>query len=85
MKIKRLIDYNLCLGCGLCQSIYPSKCEILLDKDGFYKPVFRENLTYVLPFKSEEISTAAHGAIYFIYVKAGPRIVTFAIKRHLEV
>ena len=46
MKIKRLIDYNLCLGCGLCQSIYPSKCEILLDKDGFYKPVFRENLTY---------------------------------------
>lgn len=35
--IKEIIKNNLCLGCGLCQSI-DDKCKMEMTEDGFYKP-----------------------------------------------
>ena len=34
-KIKR---YELCLGCGMCESVLSDKCKMKLNKKGFYEP-----------------------------------------------
>lgn len=44
MKIKQVIDNKLCLGCGLCQSLYPNKCTMEIGSNGFYYPKFNEKL-----------------------------------------
>lgn len=42
-KIQKIIDLDLCLGCGLCEAIAgKNKCEMKLQKSGFYLPVFKQ-------------------------------------------
>lgn len=37
--IKKVIENNLCVGCGLCESMI-SDCKLKLNKEGFFKPEF---------------------------------------------
>lgn len=43
-KIERVIHNNICLGCGMCEAIYPQKCKMEIDSKGFYIPIFHEKL-----------------------------------------
>lgn len=46
IMLKKIINYNLCIGCGLCESILgQQKCTMKLDANGFYTPVVRGGLT----------------------------------------
>jgi coenzyme F420 hydrogenase subunit beta len=42
-KIKKVIDNNLCLGCGLCESLI-SDCELKINKKGFFEPKFLNSI-----------------------------------------
>lgn len=43
--IKKLKKYNLCIGCGLCQSVLGSgKCKVRLNSAGFYEPIVESEL-----------------------------------------
>ena len=44
-KISKITKNNLCLGCGLCESVYKEKCRMYLSEKGFYQPGFTEPLT----------------------------------------
>jgi len=46
-KIQKIVDLELCLGCGLCETIASSaKCQMKLNENtGFYEPYFKEKLT----------------------------------------
>lgn len=41
MKIAKVLKNDLCLGCGLCESIYPDICKMEINKQGFYYPSFK--------------------------------------------
>lgn len=44
--IKKIIEDNLCAGCGLCESKFgKEKVRISFNKEGFLRPVFSERLT----------------------------------------
>jgi len=44
--LKTVERYNLCAGCGLCQSLFGSdRVEIHLDKDGFLRPLVYDSLS----------------------------------------
>lgn len=45
MKIEKIINNHLCLGCGLCASLYPTKCKMSMDNQGFYYPNLSNKLT----------------------------------------
>lgn len=45
MMIDRIIKYELCLGCGMCESLLVNKCEMKLNNKGFYIPVPTQKLT----------------------------------------
>lgn len=38
--IDKIKKNHLCLGCGLCETIYKDNCKMYLTKEGFYEPVF---------------------------------------------
>lgn len=38
--INRILRYDLCLGCGLCEALESQNCQMILDAKGFYKPTF---------------------------------------------
>jgi coenzyme F420 hydrogenase subunit beta len=43
--ISKILNNNLCAGCGLCQSIYGvDKISVELDSIGFYRPIIKQNL-----------------------------------------
>ena len=43
--LKKIKQYNLCLGCGLCEEIgKASGVKMALDKKGFYEPLYTQNL-----------------------------------------
>ena len=44
-KINSIIKNNLCLGCGLCESIFIDNCEMKVNSEGFYIPEFIIPLT----------------------------------------
>ena len=44
-KVKKIIDSQLCLGCGMCQSILSAKCQMKINPEGFYFPEFKDTLT----------------------------------------
>lgn len=48
-SVKKIIDNDLCLGCGICESIAPKKCTMEINEKGFYTPRFNSSLS-----KSEE-------------------------------
>ena len=44
--LKKIKQYNLCLGCGLCEEIgKASGIKMALDKKGFYEPLYTQNLS----------------------------------------
>jgi coenzyme F420 hydrogenase subunit beta len=44
--INRIKKYDLCLGCGLCESVLGNKkCELILNEKGFYVPTMYSQLT----------------------------------------
>ena len=44
--LKKIKQYNLCLGCGLCEEIgKASGIKMSLDKKGFYEPLYTQNLS----------------------------------------
>ena len=44
--IDKIIKNNLCLGCGLCSTLLGiDKCEMALNKKGFYEPIVKQNLS----------------------------------------
>jgi len=44
--ISRILNNNLCAGCGLCQSIYgENKVSVKLNPDGFYRPEVIQKLS----------------------------------------
>jgi coenzyme F420 hydrogenase subunit beta len=43
--LSKILNNNLCAGCGLCQSIYGvDKISVELDSLGFYRPIIKQNL-----------------------------------------
>lgn len=50
-SVKKIVNNNLCLGCGICESIAPKKCKMVVNEQGFYLPKFNSNLS-----RSEEKS-----------------------------
>ena len=42
-KIKKVIQNNLCIGCGLCESLIKD-CSMELNDSGFYEPKFKESI-----------------------------------------
>lgn len=45
MKVEKIKNTGLCLGCGLCKSLLQEKCEMKIDGEGFYKPFFLSKLS----------------------------------------
>ncbi|WP_372774339.1 Coenzyme F420 hydrogenase/dehydrogenase, beta subunit C-terminal domain [Mangrovibacterium sp.] len=44
-KIEKIIKADLCLGCGLCESISTSSnCSMVLEPNGFYRPDFKKEI-----------------------------------------
>lgn len=44
--VSKIIKNDLCLGCGLCESLFEqNKCHMELNGRGFYVPCIREKLT----------------------------------------
>lgn len=44
--INKIVNNNLCLGCGLCASILgEKKCKMNLTENGFYEPILKEITT----------------------------------------
>lgn len=43
--INSVIKYNLCAGCGLCESIAKNKICVGLNKSGYYSPLVSESLS----------------------------------------
>lgn len=44
-RIHKIIDYGLCLGCGLCEAITGrNKCVMVISPEGFYRPHFKTEL-----------------------------------------
>jgi coenzyme F420 hydrogenase subunit beta len=44
--IDRIKKFDLCIGCGLCESIIgKQKCELALNDKGFYEPIVTSRLT----------------------------------------
>jgi len=44
-KIDDIINSNLCLGCGLCETIVgKARCEMKISSEGFYRPSFKSKL-----------------------------------------
>lgn len=44
-KISKIIKSNLCLGCGLCETVNKDNCRMQLTKEGVYRPHFVKPLT----------------------------------------
>ncbi len=45
-KIDKILKHNMCLGCGLCESVLSKeKCEMKINTKGFYEPVFKTILS----------------------------------------
>ncbi len=42
--MQKVLDSDFCTGCGLCSSVFPSKVDIGVNKDGFYRPIIKEKL-----------------------------------------
>ena len=38
--LEDIVKNDLCLGCGLCQSVTQEKIKLIIDDRGFYKPLF---------------------------------------------
>ena len=49
-KIKKIEDYSLCIGCGLCESLTNGNCQLKINEKGFLVP----NIDY--SFNDREIS-----------------------------
>ena len=43
--IDRILRYEFCLGCGMCESVLAGKCEMKLNNKGFYIPITTQELT----------------------------------------
>ena len=42
---EKILKYNLCLGCGLCSSVFgKDRCEMQLTDKGFYRPDFERKV-----------------------------------------
>ena len=71
--IQRIIKYDLCLGCGLCSSVYGhERCTMKLEDNGFYRPTFKEtisenNLKYICP--GIRVHSVRHNSIWGNVVK----------------
>lgn len=37
-----IIKNSLCLGCGLCEALDKENCKMVINQEGFYEPVFRD-------------------------------------------
>lgn len=57
MKITRLLNNHLCLGCGLCEAVAP-ECKMRLNEKGFYYPDFSKKLSKTLDKKISAICPA---------------------------
>lgn len=44
-NLKNMLNDNLCVGCGLCSSMYPEYFGLVLSKQGFYRAVLRNSPT----------------------------------------
>ncbi|MDQ6481560.1 Coenzyme F420 hydrogenase/dehydrogenase, beta subunit C-terminal domain [Dyadobacter sp. LHD-138] len=45
MSIEKVLKNDLCVGCGLCESVFESKVQIRLDEKGFLRPMQLNSLT----------------------------------------
>lgn len=54
MKVTRLLKHNLCLGCGLCESI-ASDCKMRINDQGFYYPDFNCKITKSLDSEISQV------------------------------
>lgn len=44
--LERILKYNLCLGCGLCETLLGTdNCEMKVNEKGFYVPVINKGLS----------------------------------------
>ena len=41
--VDRIIENDMCLGCGICETLYPDKCK-MKTINGFYYPTFSNSL-----------------------------------------
>ena len=37
-----IIKNSLCLGCGLCEALDKENCKMVINQEGFYEPIFRD-------------------------------------------
>lgn len=44
-KINSIIKNDLCLGCGLCESVFKDNCQMKVNSKGFYVPIFKRPIT----------------------------------------
>lgn len=49
MIAEKILKYDLCIGCGLCSSVFgKDRCEMRLSDKGFYRPEFKGEIEGLL-------------------------------------